>query len=87
MEWVMVLGIVFTSLSAQLLMNQGFFYCRGWEGGVFMSSEVIFTAIIGIVFLGDPASLRFWTGGLLILGSAVALNRINAEKTRKMNGV
>ncbi len=86
-EWVMVLGIVLTSLSAQLLMNQGFFYCRGWEGGVFMSSEVIFTAIIGIVFLGDPASWRFWTGGLLILGSAVGLNRINAEKVRIKNRV
>ena len=86
-EWMMVLGIVFTSLAAQLLMNQGFFYCRGWEGGVFMSSEVIITAIIGIVFLGDPASWRFWTGGLLILGSAIVLNRINAEKARKKNGV
>jgi drug/metabolite transporter (DMT)-like permease len=86
MEWVMVMGIVFTSLSAQLLMNQGFFYCRGWEGGVFMSSEVIFTAIIGIVFLEDPASWRFWTGGLLVLGSVVALNRINAEKARSHNG-
>jgi len=87
MEWVMVIGIVFTSLSAQLLMNQGFFYCRGWEGGVFMSSEVIFTAIIGIVFLEDPASWRFWTGGLLVLGSVVALNRINAEKARSQKGV
>ncbi|MBU2512690.1 DMT family transporter [bacterium] len=79
-EWVMILGIIFSSVSAQLLMNQGFFYCRGWEGGVFMSSEVIFTAIVGIVFLGDPVSWRFWTGGLLIMGSVVALNRLNAEK-------
>ena len=83
----MVIGIVFTSLSAQLLMNQGFFYCRGWEGGVFMSSEVIFTAIIGIVFLNDPASWRFWTGGLLVIGSVVVLNRINAEKAHRQNGV
>lgn len=79
-EWVMILGIVFSSVSAQLLMNQGFFYCRGWEGGVFMSSEVLFTAIIGIVFLGDPASWRFWCGGLMIFGSVVALNRLKAEK-------
>jgi drug/metabolite transporter (DMT)-like permease len=78
-EWAMVLGIVFSSLTAQLLMNQGFFYCRGWEGGVFMSSEVIFTAIVGIVFLGDPATLRFWIGGLLILTSVVALNRLKAD--------
>lgn len=77
-EWVMVLGIVFTSLTAQLLMNQGFFYCKGWEGGVFMSSEVIFTSIVGIVFLGDPVTLRFGIGGILIFGSVVALNRLKA---------
>ena len=79
LEWVMVLGIIFTSLTAQLLMNQGFFYCRGWEGGVFMSSEIIFTATVGIVFLGEPATVRFWLGGLLIFFSVVALNRLNAE--------
>jgi len=79
LEWAMVLGIVFTSLTAQLLMNQGFFYCKGWEGGVFMSSEVIFTAIVGIVFLGDPVSLRFWLGGVLIFGSVIALNRLSTE--------
>ena len=78
LDWAMVSGIVLVSVSAQLLMNQGFFYCRGWEGGVFMSSEVIFTAVVGIIFLGDPASWRFWTGGLLIFGSSLALNRLKA---------
>ena len=78
-EWAMVLGIVFSSVTAQLLMNQGFFYCRGWEGGVFMSSEVVFTAIVGIAFLGDPATWRFWTGGLMIFGSAVAMNRFKTN--------
>jgi drug/metabolite transporter (DMT)-like permease len=78
-EWVMIFGIILASVMAQLLMNQGFFYCRGWEGGVFMSSEVIFTAIVGIAFLGDPASWRFWTGGLMIFGSVVALNRLKAN--------
>jgi drug/metabolite transporter (DMT)-like permease len=79
-EWAMILGIIFSSVLAQLMMNQGFFYCRGWEGGVFMSSEVIFTAVVGIVFLEDPASTQFWIGGLLILGSVVALNRLKAGK-------
>jgi len=78
-EWVMILGIIFASVMAQLLMNQGFFYCSGWEGGLFMSSEVIFTAIVGIAFLGDPATWRFWTGGLMIFGSVVALNRLKAN--------
>jgi drug/metabolite transporter (DMT)-like permease len=79
----MILGIVFTSVTAQLMMNQGFFYCKGWEGGVFMSSEVVFTAIVGIAFLGDPASWRFWTGGLLIFASAVALNRFKANHGKR----
>jgi len=78
-EWIMILGIIFFSVSAQLLMNQGFFYCRGWEGGVFMSSEVIFTGVVGIVFLGDPATPRFWIGGLMVFGSVVALNRLKAN--------
>ena len=61
------------------MMNQGFFYCRGWEGGVFMSSEVIFTGAVGIVFMGDPATPRFWIGGLMIFGSVVALNRLKVN--------
>ncbi len=77
-EGLMILGIIFSSVLAQLLMNQGFFYCRGWEGGVFMSSEVIFTAAVGIVFLGDPTTIQFWSGGLLILVSIAALNRLKA---------
>jgi drug/metabolite transporter (DMT)-like permease len=83
LEWVMVLGIIFASISAQLLMNQGFFYCKGWEGGVFMSSEVIFTAIVGILFLGDPVTTRFWVGGILILGSVAALNRLQAWRKER----
>ena len=82
-DWAMVLGIIFVSVTAQLLMNQGFFYCRGWEGGVFMSSEVIFTALVGITFLGDPATWRFWVGGGLIFGSAVALNRFKASQVKR----
>ena len=83
-EAALILGIILSSLSAQLLMNQGFLYCRGWEGGVFMSSEVVFTAIVGISFLGDPASWRFWLGGLLVLGSVTLLNRLRAAQK---NGV
>jgi drug/metabolite transporter (DMT)-like permease len=78
MEWVMVFGIIFSSLTAQLLMNQGFFYCRGWEGGVLMSGEVIFTASVGILFFEDPVTWRFWTGGLLILICVIVMNRLHA---------
>jgi len=78
MEGVMILGIIVLSVMGQLMMNQGYFYCKGWEGGVFMSTEVIFTAVIGIVFLGDPASIQFWIGGFMVMGSGLMLNRLKA---------
>jgi drug/metabolite transporter (DMT)-like permease len=87
MEWVMVVGIILSSVTAQLLMNQGFFYCRGWEGGVFMSSEVVFTAVVGIVFLGDPVTWRFWIGGIMILSSGIALNRLRANNGNSIPGI
>lgn len=79
-EWLMLGGIVCSALAAQLLMNQGFRYCKSWEGGLFLMAEVVFTSILGIVFLGEPVTLRFLTGGFLVLGSAVALNRGNARR-------
>jgi len=87
LESVMILGIIFSSATAQLLMNQGFFYCRGWEGGLFMSSEVVFTAVVGIVFLGDPATWRFWAGGLMILASGIAMNRLRTSRSPAVEGV
>lgn len=79
-ECILILCIIFSSLVSQLLMNQGLLYCRGWEGGVFLSCEVIFTAIVGITFLADPVSWRFWLGGSLILGSVTLINRRRAAK-------
>jgi hypothetical protein len=52
-EWLMTGGIVFSSLAAQLLMNQEFRYCKSWEGGLIVISEVVFTALLGVVFLGE----------------------------------
>jgi drug/metabolite transporter (DMT)-like permease len=82
LEGLMLLGIILFSVSAQLLMNQGFFYCSGWEGGVFMSTEVIFTATAGIVFLNDPVTVQFIAGGLMIFGSGLLLNRIKGMRSR-----
>ena len=79
-QWLMLGGIVFSALVAQLLMNQGFRYCKSWEGGLFLMAEVIFTSILGILFLGEPVTWRFWLGGAMVVGSAVALNRGNARR-------
>lgn len=84
LEWTMLAGIVLASLFAQLMMNYGFEFCKGFEGGVYLSCETIFTAIIGIGFLHDPVSWHFWVGGTLILGSGLMLNRIGQVKPKPL---
>ena len=79
-EWLIVGGIVFTSIFAQLIMNQGFKYCKSWEGGLFLTSELIFTSIIGIVLFCEIVTWHFWVGSFLIFASAVLLNRSNTLK-------
>ena len=82
-EWIIVGGILFTSIVAQLLMNQGFRYCKSWEGGLFMTSELIFVSIFGLLFLGEPFTWRFWIGGMLILLSAAAFNFFKWRSTKQ----
>ena len=77
-EWLMVAGIAISSILAQILMNQGFKYCKSWEGGLFLTAEMLFTAFLGIVILQELISWRFWTGGSLILASAVLINLLKA---------
>lgn len=80
-EWLLVAGIIVSSTGAQLLMNQGFRYCKSWEGGLFMTSEVVYTAVFGLLLLGETVTWRFWIGGALILGSAVAANLKAGNRT------
>ncbi|MDX1707090.1 MAG: DMT family transporter [Desulfobacterales bacterium] len=70
-DWLMIGGIALSALAAQLLMNQGFKYCKSWEGGLILTSEVVFTSVLGILFLGEIFSWRFGCGALLIVASAV----------------
>jgi drug/metabolite transporter (DMT)-like permease len=79
-EWLKAVGIAGSSVVAQLLMNQGFKYCRSWEGSLFLSSEMVFTAVWGIVFLGEIGTWRFWAGGAMILTGAVLLNLVKAKQ-------
>ena len=78
LEWLMLAGIALISVGAQLAMNQGFFYCKGFEGAAYMSTETVFTAVVGILCLNDPVSWRFFAGALLILGSGLMLNFVSA---------
>jgi len=84
LDWLLIIGIIAISVLAQLLMHHGFRYCRSWEGGLLMSSELIYTSIFGIFFLSEPATWRFWVGGVLIIVSAVTLNFANHNNKIKI---
>jgi hypothetical protein len=55
-------------------MNEGFRYCKSWEGGLFLTSEVIFASVFVLVFLSESVTWRFWVGGILIFTSVIVLN-------------
>jgi drug/metabolite transporter (DMT)-like permease len=52
----------------------------GWKGNPFRGQNLKLLVIRGIIFLGEPVTWRFWLGGTMILGSAVALNRGNVRR-------
>jgi drug/metabolite transporter (DMT)-like permease len=82
-DWSIAGGIVFTSIVSQLMMTQGLRYCSSWEGGILMTSELVFVSLIGILVLDEPVSWHFGLGGLLILASAVMFNLIKGRKNNQ----
>jgi len=52
-----------------------------------MSSEVLFTALVGILFLDDPVNWRFFVGGFLIVGSGLVLNKLIVVEKNKPLGL
>jgi len=71
---LIVLAVIF--LVAQILMNQGFKFCKAPEGSVILMSEVVFAGIAGVLLFNDSLSPSFWAGACLIVGSGVGLNLI-----------
>ena len=81
---LVVLAVIF--LIAQILMNQGFKFCKAPEGSVILMSELIFAGIAGVVIFNDSLSPSFLAGACLIVGSGVGLNLTN-RKTRSSDAL
>lgn len=82
-EWTMIGIIAVASVIGQLLMTQGLRYCKSWEGGVLMTTELVFTSILGILFLNEQVAWQFWLGGTMILVSIIALQITTKESKIK----
>ncbi|MGQ9646689.1 MAG: DMT family transporter [Thermodesulfobacteriota bacterium] len=64
-------------LIGQVLMNQGFKYCKAAQGSLILMSEVLFTGMAGVLLFKEPVTYHFLAGGFLIIGSGVGLNLIS----------
>jgi len=64
-------------LVGQVLMSEGFKYCKAAEGSLIMMSEVVFTGVAGVLLFKDPVTYHFAVGAFLIIGSGVGLNLIS----------
>ena len=76
-QWILLISFGLLLLIGQLLMNQGFKFCKAAEGSLILMSEVVFTGIAGVLIFKDPVTLNFLIGAFLIVGSGVGLNLIN----------
>jgi drug/metabolite transporter (DMT)-like permease len=81
--WWMVGLILMSALLAsvgQLMINQAFKSVPAHVGGVLLSSQVVFTAILGVVFLHEPITWPLALGACLILGCGAMLSRRKKPK-------
>jgi drug/metabolite transporter (DMT)-like permease len=76
----MILGLIgLFMLFAQVLMNQGFKFCKASEGALLLNAEAVFTGIASILIFSDPMTWNFLTGAVLIIGSGIGINLINRK--------
>ena len=75
---------VLTSLG-QVMMNVGLKSIPAHTGAVLMSSQVVFTAIVGVVFLNENLTWSLVLGSCLILGGGAMLSRKKKSKLATIN--
>ncbi len=78
-QWLICLLLVIVSVTAQVSMNQGYFYCRSWEGGLYMTMDAVFSVLAGVFFLGEPMTWRLMIGGGFIISGVLAISLLNAR--------
>ena len=75
--WVIgaLLGSAVLGSGAQILLSHGFRFMPAHVGAVLLSSQVVFTAILGVVLLNEPLTWSMATGTCLVLGCGAMLSR------------
>jgi len=71
--WSALIAVAAFSMAAQVLMNQGMKHLNAAQTGALMMFEVLVAATFGVVYLGEPITVRLLCGSGLILGCGFAL--------------
>lgn len=72
--WWVLLGMAASSVAAQILLTFGYKYVRAGEGGLITMSQLVYSALAGVILFREPLTVWTLAGAALILGSALWLN-------------
>jgi len=75
-QWILLIWVSLILFGGQILMNQGFKFCKASEGSLILMSEIVFAGMAGVMIFNDPITLNLLVGAFLIVGSGVGLNLI-----------
>jgi len=82
-EFGFLLGCSAAGVLGQYLLTYGFLYVTAVEGSIVSSSRILLAALLGPLFVGDPAlTLTGWCGALLIF---MANSSLAVHKSRPAN--
>jgi drug/metabolite transporter (DMT)-like permease len=73
LEWVYLIGIGVFAGIGQIFMTESYRYARASDIAPYKYLHVLFTAIIGIIFLGEIPDLLSVIGSLIIVGAFIYL--------------
>jgi drug/metabolite transporter (DMT)-like permease len=73
LEWIYLIGIGVFAGIGQIFMTESYRYARASDIAPYKYLHVLFTAIIGIIFLGEIPDLLSVIGSLIIVGAFIYL--------------
>lgn len=63
--------IIFATIGAQMLMNFCIKYVTSSAAGIIFSTESVFAAILGVLFLNEAGSKFLWIGMAMVIGTNI----------------
>jgi drug/metabolite transporter (DMT)-like permease len=62
--------------TGQVLLTMGYKSINAKEGSMISSSRIVFAALLGFLIFSEPLTLSIITGGLMIVGAIIGVNRL-----------